>query len=65
MDSARKGEIALELAKHFLCISGAVHNKNELENIAKEIRVPIEELKQFSEPFIQDIQTEYFQKTIR
>ena len=58
MDSARKGEIALLLFKREIAKRGvplSQNNMRDLGNIAKEINVPLEEMKEFLKPIIQEL----------
>ena len=55
MDPKRQGEIALKLVKHLLRKRGVT-----LGNVAKAIEVPVEELKQFAKPLMQEILDECF-----
>lgn len=47
MDTKRQGEIALRMVKYFIWKEGLPESSNICETIAEEIKVPIEELKQF------------------
>lgn len=51
MDPERQAEIGIKLIRYFM---------HGFENIAKAIEVPVEELKQFVTPFIQEISDEFF-----
>lgn len=63
MDSERQGEIALKVVKHLMRKRGITlswSNMREFGNLAKEIGVPVEELKQFAKPLMQELLDECF-----
>lgn len=63
MDQIRQGEIALKLIKHRIRKQGIQLSKStmrEFGNLAKEINVSIEELKQFTRPLLQELIDENF-----
>ena len=63
MDPKRQGEIALKLVKHLLRKRGTTlsqDNMREFGNVAKVIEVPVEELKQFAKPLMQELLDECF-----
>ncbi len=64
MDPKRQGEIALKLVKHLLRKRGGItlsqDNMREFGNVAKAIEVPVEELKQFAKPLMQELLDECF-----
>lgn len=63
MDPKRQGEIALKLVKHLLHKRGVTlsqDNMREFGNVAKAIEVPVEELKQFAKPLMQELFDECF-----
>lgn len=63
MDLKRQGEIALKLVKYLLRKRGGTlsqDNMREFGNVAKAIEVPVEELKQFTKPLMQELLDECF-----
>ncbi len=57
MDAARQGEIALRVLKYIVEKSGVHVSKDkirELGDIAKKIDVPLDELKAFAKPILQE-----------
>jgi len=58
-DPKRQGEIALKVVKHLMRKRGQ-NNMREFGNAAKEIGVPVEELKQFAQPLVQELLDECF-----
>ena len=63
MDPKRQGEIALKLVKYLVRKRGITlsqDNMREFGNVAKAIEVPVEELKQFAKPLMQEVLDEYF-----
>lgn len=63
MDPERQGEIALKLLKHLMRKRGvqlSQSNMREFGNAAKAIDVPVEELKRFAKPLIQEVLDECF-----
>ena len=64
MDAKRQGEIALVLLKYFLRKKGFNLSQNmmrEFGNTSKETGIPIDELKQFSRPIMQEMLDECFE----
>jgi len=62
-DPKRQGEIALKVVKHLMRKRGVTlsqNNMREFGNAAKEIGVPVEELKQFAQPLVQELLDECF-----
>ena len=55
MDEKRKGEIALILLKQQFKKRGFHFNPEELGNLARETRVPPEELKEFAKFLIEEL----------
>ena len=58
MDPKCQGEIAVLLLKHIVRKKGiylSPDDKREIGNIAKEIGIPVEELKQFAKPIVQEL----------
>ncbi|TSC94763.1 MAG: hypothetical protein CEN87_297 [Parcubacteria group bacterium Licking1014_1] len=58
-------EIAIKLLKYAMRKQGVTlsqNNMREIGNVAKAIGVPIEELKQFIRPFVQEMIDEQFGK---
>jgi len=63
MDPKRQGEIALKLVKYYMREHGvrlSQDNMRDSGNVAKAIGVPIEELKQFAKPLMQELLDECF-----
>ena len=63
MDPKRQGEIALKLVKYLMRKRGiqlSQENMREFGNVAKAIEVPVEELKQFAKPLMQEVLDECF-----
>ena len=63
MDPKRQGEIALKLVKYLMRKRGiqlSQDNMREFGNVAKAIEVPVEELKQFAKPLMQELLDECF-----
>ena len=63
MDPKRQGEIALKLVKYLMRKRGiqlSQDNMREFGNVAKAIEVPVEELKQFAKPLMQEVLDECF-----
>ncbi len=63
MDPKRQGEIALKMVKYLMSKRGITlspENMREFGNVAKAIEVPVEELKQFAKPLMQEILDECF-----
>jgi len=63
MDPKRQGEIALQLVKHLMRKRGITlsqDNMRDFGNVAKAIGVPVEELKQFAKPLMQELLDECF-----
>ncbi|MEK7169537.1 MAG: hypothetical protein AAB377_00140 [Patescibacteria group bacterium] len=63
MDPKRQGEIALKLVKQLMRKRGiqlSQDNMREFGNVAKAIEVPVEELKQFAKPLMQEFLDECF-----
>ena len=65
MDEVRKGQIALMVLKHVMRRSGlhlSQHTLREVGSAAKEMGIPVEELKQFAKPLIQEFLNECLEK---
>ena len=63
MDPKRQGEIALKLVKYLMrkrSIQLSQDNMRGFGNVAKAIEVPVEELKQFAKPLMQEVLDECF-----
>ncbi len=63
MDPKRQGEIALKLVKYLMRKSGVTlsqDNMRQFGNVAKAIGVPVDELKQFAKPLMQELLDESF-----
>lgn len=63
MDPKRQGEIAILLVRHILREKGVRVSKEmvrELANVAKKINVPLEELKDFFKPLLEEMIEEVF-----
>lgn len=63
MDPKRQGEIALQLVKYLYRKRGITFSQDtmrEFGNVAKAIEVPVEELKQFAKPLMQEFLDECF-----
>jgi hypothetical protein len=63
MDPKRRGEIALKVVKLLMRKRGVTlsqNNMREFGNLAKEVGVSVEELKQFAQPLVQELLDEYF-----
>ncbi|HDY89101.1 MAG TPA: hypothetical protein ENH82_13430 [bacterium] len=63
MDPKRQGEIALKVVKHLMRKRGITlsqSNTREVGNVAKEIEVPVKELKQFARLLTQELLDECF-----
>lgn len=65
MDTKRQGEIALKLVKFYIRKQGIQLSQNDIRefgNVAKAIDVPIEELKEFAKPLVQQLVDQWFAK---
>lgn len=63
MDPKRQGEIALKLVKYFIGRCGlhlAPESIRELGNVAKNIHIPLDELKAFLKPLAAELVEEIF-----
>lgn len=63
MDKERRGEIAEKMVEHFIRQRGITpfaFNRNEFENMSKEIGVPAEEIHDFMKPLARRVFNECF-----
>lgn len=63
LDERRQGEIALKILRYMLRREGvrlSPDRMRDLGNLSKEIGVPIEELKQFAKPLVQELVDDCF-----
>ena len=63
MDDKRQGEIAILMVRHVMRERGFALSESfarELGNIAKAIEVPVEELREFVKPLMQELLDECF-----